>query len=29
MTSADARILCVPDPFAGMGGLPTAGGPQF
>ena len=25
VTSANARILCVPDPFAGTGGLPTAG----
>ncbi|KAK9822810.1 hypothetical protein WJX81_001964 [Elliptochloris bilobata] len=25
VTSANARILCVPDPFAGAGGLPSAG----
>lgn len=26
VTSANARIVCVSDPFAGKGGLPTAGG---
>lgn len=27
VTSANARILCVPDPFAGAGGLPSGGAP--